>query len=95
LNHAAAVTLAERLERIPDVRLLNRAFFNEFALRLPRPAAAVVDALAAKGVLAGIPISRFYPNRTEFAEILLVAATEVVTTEDVDCLERALREALS
>jgi glycine dehydrogenase subunit 1 len=95
LNHAAAVALAERLERIPGVRLLNRAFFNEFALRLPRPAAAVVDRLAEKGVLAGIPVSRCYPNRTELAEILLVAATEMVTPEDVDRFERELKEALS
>ena len=95
LNHAAAVALAERLERIPDVRLLNAAFFNEFALRLPCPAAAIVDALAAKGVLAGIPVSRFYPNRTELAEILLVAATEMATTEDLDSFEQELTEALS
>jgi glycine dehydrogenase subunit 1 len=95
LNHAAAVALAERLERIPGVRLLNRAFFNEFALRLPRPAAAVVDGLAEKVVLAGIPVSRCYPNRTELAEILLVAATEMVTPEDVDRFERELKEALS
>jgi glycine dehydrogenase subunit 1 len=95
LNHAAAVALAERLERIPDVRLLNAAFFNEFALRLPCPAAAIVDALAAKGVLAGIPVSRFYPNRTELAEILLVAATEMVTTEDLDRFGQELKEAVS
>ena len=95
LNHAAAVTLAERLERIPGVRLLNGAFFNEFALRLPRPAAAVVDGLAEKGVLAGIPVSRCHPNRTELAEILLVAATEMVTPGDVDRFERELKEALS
>src|SRR5208283_1754930 len=43
LNHAAAVALAERLERLPGVSLLNRAFFNEFALRLPRPAAPIVE----------------------------------------------------
>src|SRR5215468_7446325 len=35
LNHAAAVRVAERLERIPGVQLLGQAFFNEFALRLP------------------------------------------------------------
>ncbi len=94
-NHAAAVALAERLERIPGVRLLNRAFFNEFALRLPRPAAAVVDALAEKGVLAGIPASRFYPDRPELADVLVVAATEMATAEDMDRLESDLREALS
>ena len=95
LNHAAAVTLAERLERIPGVRLLNEAFFNEFALRLPRPAAALVDALAEKGVLAGIPASRFYPDQAELAEVLLVAATEMATSGDMDRLEHELREALS
>ena len=95
LNHAAAARLAERLERIPGVQLLNRAFFNEFALRLPRPAAAVVEALAANGVLAGIPVSRLYPSRPELADVLLVAATEVVTEEDIEELDRKLREVLS
>jgi len=95
LNHAAAVTLAERLGRIPGIRILNRAFFNEFALRLPRPATAVVDALAEKGVLAGIPVSRLYPERTELANTLLVAVTETVTPDDMDRFEREIGEALS
>jgi glycine dehydrogenase subunit 1 len=95
LNHAAAVSLAERLECITGVRLINRAFFNEFALRLPRPAAAVVETLAEKGVLAGIPVSRFYPNRPELEDVLVVAATEMATPEDMDRLEMELREALS
>jgi len=45
-------------------------------------------------VLAGIPASRFYPDRADLANLLLVAATETVTAEDVDNYERALREAL-
>ncbi len=95
LNHAAAVRLAERLERIAGVQLLNQAFFNEFALRLSHPAGPVVEALAEKGVLAGIPLSRFYPDRPELADVLVVAATEMVMEEDIDRLERELREALS
>jgi glycine dehydrogenase subunit 1 len=95
LNHAAAVRLAERLERIPGVQLLNQAFFNEFALRLPRPAAAVVEALAEKGVLAGIPVGRLYLDRPEVADILVLAATETVTEEDIGRLDRELREVLS
>jgi glycine dehydrogenase subunit 1 len=95
LNHAAAVALAERLERIAGVRLVNRAFFNEFALRLPRPAAVVVETLAEKGVLAGIPVSRLYPNRPELADVLVVAATEMATAEHIDRLEAELRDALS
>ena len=95
LNHAAAVRLAEWLERIPGVQLLNQAFFNEFALRLPRPAALVVEALAARGVLAGIPVSRLYPDRPALADVLLVAATEMVTDEDIGRLDGELRCALS
>ena len=95
LNHAAAVALAERLGRIPGVNLVNRTLFNEFVLQLPRPAAEIVEALAVKGVLAGIPVSRFYPDRKELANLLLVAATEMVITEDMDRLEQGLREILS
>src|SRR6202035_1420638 len=79
LNHAAAVALAERLEQVPGIRLLNRAFFNEFAVRLPRPAAEVVEVLAGEGVLAGVPVSRFYPENDAVADLLLVAATEMTT----------------
>jgi glycine dehydrogenase subunit 1 len=95
LNHAATVALAERLEDVPGVRLVNRAFFNEFALRLPCPAAPVVEALAARGILAGIPVSRLYPDRPELADLLLVAATETVTEADIDRLAQGLAEALS
>ena len=95
LNHAAAVSLAERLEEVPGVRLVNSSFFNEFAVRLPGPAAEVVEALARKGVIAGVPVSRFYPDSDALADLLLVAATELTTAEDMDRLERGLREVLS
>jgi glycine dehydrogenase subunit 1 len=95
LNHVAAVALAEQLEALPGVRLLNRAFFNEFTLRLPCPAAPVVEALAEKGVLGGIPVSRLYPDRPELTDLLLVAATETVTKADIDGLAQGLGEVLS
>jgi len=95
LNHAAAVSLAERLEQVPGVCLLNRAFFNEFALRLPRPAAEIVEVLTGEGILAGVPVSRFYPDNDAVAGLLLVAATEMTTAEDMDRLEAGLREVLS
>jgi glycine dehydrogenase subunit 1 len=94
LNHGAAIALAERLEHVPGVRLLNHAFFNEFAVRLPRPAAEVVEMLAGKGVLGGVPVSRFYPNDDALADVLLVAATEMTTLDDIGRLEAGLREVL-
>ncbi len=91
INHAKAVQLAERLEKLPGVSLMTPRFFNEFTLRLPRPAAPIVDALAARGILAGVPVSRLLPERTND---LLVAATELTTDADIAALEAALREAV-
>ena len=80
---------------MPEVRLVNRAFFNEFSMRLSRPAAEVVEKLADRGILAGVPVSRFFPHRGELADLLLLAATELTTDADIDRLEESLREVLS
>jgi glycine dehydrogenase subunit 1 len=94
LNHAAACNLADRLAVAPGVRLVNESFFNEFSLRLPIPAADAVSVLADKGVLGGVAASRFYPERDDLADLLLVAVTETATNEDIDSYARALAEVL-
>ena len=93
INHANAVTLAEKLGGIAGVEVATAAFFNEFALRLKRPAADVVDALATRRILAGVPVSRLYPERPELGDLLLVAATETTTAADMDAFAHGLREA--
>ena len=95
LNHARAAMLADRLDAIPGAEVLNESFFNEFTLRLDRPAAPVVDALAGRGVLAGVPVSRLLPGEAGAETLLLVAVTETATDEDMAALEAALREVLS
>ncbi|HTV91005.1 MAG TPA: aminomethyl-transferring glycine dehydrogenase subunit GcvPA [Stellaceae bacterium] len=94
LNHATAVMTAERLAAISGVELVNHSFFNEFTVRLPRPAGPIVEALAARGILGGIPLSRFHPERADMADLMLVAATEMVTEDDIERLAAALRETL-
>ena len=94
LNHATACNLADRLTAVPGAQLVNDNFFNEFCLRLPIPAAAAVAALAEKGVLGGVAASRFYPERDDLTNLLLVAATETVTKEDIDDYAAALGEVL-
>lgn len=94
LNHAKAVQLAGMMETLPGVTLLNDSFFNEFTLRLNRPAAEVVEALARRGVLAGVPASRLWPGRREMENLLLVAVTETVTEDDMAALAAGLREVL-
>jgi glycine dehydrogenase subunit 1 len=94
LNHAAAVTLAERLAGVPGVDLVSDCFFNEFTLRLPKPAAAVVEALAERRILGGVPASRLWPDRPEQSHLLLVAATEVNTEREMAAFVAALQEVL-
>ena len=94
LNHAHASLLADKLAAVPGVTVLNDGFFNEFTIALPKPAAAVVEALVAKGVLAGVPVSRLYPDRPELANLLLVAATETNTEADMDEFAAKLQEVL-
>ena len=94
LNHAAAVQLADRLDGVAGAAVVNDSFFNEFTVRLDRPAAPVVEALAARGVLGGVPVSRLLPDEDAAAPLLLAAATETATEADMAACEEALREVL-
>lgn len=93
LNHEAAVKLADRLAGVPGVSVLNDAFFNEFTIRVPRDASAVVEALVVKGVLGGVPVSRLEPDRG-LDDLIVVAATEVNTDDDRAAFAAALAETL-
>ncbi len=93
LNHARTCETAARLSAIPGVSVLNDTFFNEFTVRLPKPAAEVVEALAGRDILAGIPVSRLLPD-AGLDDLLLVAATETTTAEDIAALGDALGEVL-
>jgi glycine dehydrogenase subunit 1 len=94
LNHARAVQLAEKLGAVKSVEVVNTAFFNEFTLKLPKPAEAVVERLVKKGVLAGVPGGRLWPKKKELANLLIVAATETNTEAEMDLFARTLTEAL-
>jgi glycine dehydrogenase subunit 1 len=92
INHAKASSLADRLEALPGVELVTPAFFNEFTIRLPRPAAPIVEALAAKNVIAGVPVSRLLPREKSADNLLILAATEINSDEDFVALVDALKE---
>jgi glycine dehydrogenase subunit 1 len=94
INHANAVRLAERLGKIKGVKVTTPAFFNEFAVILPKPATEVVEKLAERGILGGVPASRFYPSYPELADLLLVCATETASEEDAEAFVTALEEVL-
>jgi glycine dehydrogenase subunit 1 len=94
LNHANACLLADQLAAVPGVTVLNETFFNEVTVKLPNPAAEVVEALAAKGILAGVPVSRLEPGKPELANLLLIASTEVNTDDDRAALIAGLKSVL-
>jgi glycine dehydrogenase subunit 1 len=94
LNHAKASALADRLAAIKGVELMTPSFFNEFTIRLPKPAAPIVDALAAKHILAGVPASRLLPHFAPAQDLLIVATTETVTDDDISAFATALAEAV-
>jgi glycine dehydrogenase subunit 1 len=95
LNHAKAVQLAERLENEAGVRVVSDSFFNEFAVSLNgRPAADIVETLAQRRILGGVPVSRLYPGVPALADLLLVAATETTTEDEMATLAGALKEAV-
>jgi glycine dehydrogenase subunit 1 len=94
INHANAVKLAGLLSGVPGIEVLNETFFNEFTIRIPGDAAEVVEKLAAKGVLGGVPVSRLESDRPELADLIVIASTEVNTAEDRAAYMQALKEVL-
>jgi glycine dehydrogenase subunit 1 len=93
VNHANAVKLADMLDGVSGAEVLNKTFFNEFTVKLSKPAADVVERLAEKGVLAGVPVSRLLPE-AGLDNLLLVASTEVNTDDDRAAFVAALKEVL-
>jgi glycine dehydrogenase subunit 1 len=93
LNHQKARRLKAALESVPGVGVATSRFFNEFAVHLRWNAAAVVDRLARQGILAGVPFSRLDPQ-AGLDNLLLVAATETTTDEDIESLVLGLAATL-
>ncbi len=88
-NHAKAAYARGLLGAVPGCRLLHDApVFNEFVLRLPFAAESAVEALGEKGIVPGIPLSRYFEGRERD---LLVCVTEINPREAIDRLATELR----
>jgi glycine dehydrogenase subunit 1 len=93
LNHEKALATRDAVASVPGVEILTPRFFNEFAVKLPKNAVEVVEQLAERGVLAGVPYGRLNPG-AGFDDVLLIAATETTTDDDIQSLKTALAEVL-
>ncbi len=83
----------ERLAAVDGVELLHEApVAREFAVRLDAPVDAVLERCAERGIAAGYPLGRDYP---EHEDGLLVAITERRSREQIDALAEALGAAIA
>ncbi len=92
LNLARSRELASAVANVSGIRLPYAApFFNEFVADVGRPAGEVLAALRERRILGGIDLGRFY---SELDSCILMTATELTTTGDIDALAHALAEIL-
>lgn len=94
INHAKACTLADMLSDVKGVEVLNDSFFNEFTVKLSKNANDVAEALAARGILGGVPVSRLLHDRDDLSNMMLIAATECTSDDDMAQLITALSSVL-
>ncbi len=88
LCYRKAHYLAGRVAEVNGVERLGEApFFNEFVVRLPRPAAEVNAALLERGFLGGYDLAGDYP---ELGNAMLLCATEMNSREEIDRFAAAL-----
>jgi glycine dehydrogenase subunit 1 len=91
-SHQNTARLVAGLSSIDGVeRLFSGPHFHEVALRLDRPVAPVLAALAEQDSLGGFDLSTQFP---ELGDALLVCATETKTDEDIDVFVNALKVVL-
>lgn len=80
---------AQAISAIDGYSLLFSApKFNEFVVKTPAPAAEIAEQLLSKNIIAGLPLSKYYPDMTH---ALLVCVTEQNTKAEIDQLVAALK----
>ena len=91
---ARALELEVALGAAGAPRIHSGAYLNEFAVRVPGARQAHA-ALLERGILAGLPLAEWYPDDPALADALLVCATEVATSDDIERFAGALREVVA
>mgnify|MGYP000927926246 CR=1 FL=1 len=79
--------LAKRLEKAGFGLAFDRPFFKEFVIRTDMDVSRAIEQLAEQKMIAGIDLSRFYP---EFAGCMMIAVTEKRTKQEMDELAAGL-----
>ena len=93
LGAARAAELETALAAAGATRIHPGAYLNEFAVRIP-DARTVHRRLLDRGVLAGLVLADVEPDDPSLADALLVCATEVTTTAEIERFADTLGEIL-
>ena len=93
LNHEAACDLADALAAVKGVKVLTNRYFNEIAFETPKPADQVLAALEKHDVIGGVRASRLFPG-AGFDNVIIAAATECATADDIAAYASALAKVL-
>ncbi|MCB1043367.1 MAG: aminomethyl-transferring glycine dehydrogenase subunit GcvPA [Acidobacteria bacterium] len=90
-NHAKAMFLKRQLGNINGIFVTEDPIFNEFTIKLDRPASAVLDALEKRGIQGGVDLGRFDSTRDNE---MLIAVTELNTRAQLDAYCQAMEAVL-
>jgi glycine dehydrogenase subunit 1 len=89
-NLARARELQAKVTAVPGVRArFAGPTFNEFVVQLPGRAGDMLARLRERHILGGLDLGRFYP---ELADCILMTATEVTTSAEIEALVSGLHE---
>ena len=90
LNHARGKQLRDAMKKAGFGLCFSGPTFNEAAFEVG-DAQAVVDRLAKRGIAAGVPLSRWYPDDPRMKGALLSVATELHTPELIELFAQSVR----
>ena len=90
LNLRRTREVAERISALDGYAIrFSAPVFNELVVQVPGRAREVLALLQTRGILGGVDLGRWYP---ELADCMLVTATELTTSADIEALVAALTE---
>ncbi len=82
---------AESISKLDGFSVVSDSpFFHEFVVSCPRPVSEINETLLDLGFLGGYDLGKDYPTLKDH---MLVAVTEMVSSEEIDAFSTALKEA--
>jgi glycine dehydrogenase subunit 1 len=78
--------LADRLEKINGVKIINNSFFNEFTIELPISAKEANKKLLSKNIIGGLALSN------EDEKQMVVNVTELTSQSDIEIFAQELEK---